>query len=105
MRNIHITESQLAYCLEHIDEAMNQGAGIEVAAKKDSNGKVTQQTLQQQNRELDAQGLSNAQIVVDQDTLMEGCTMYTKKQLKEARKKKLVNESKKYTKKQLENRK
>lgn len=107
MRKIHVTESQLQYCLENcnknIDEATNQGAGVQVAAKTDNNGRVTQQTLATQNHDLDAQGLNNAQIVVDQDTLMEGCDVYTKKQLKEARKNKLVKESnKKFTKKQLE---
>ena len=28
MRKIHITESQLLYCLNHLNEATNQGAGI-----------------------------------------------------------------------------
>ena len=45
MRKIHITESQLLYCLNRLNETTNQGAGIKVAAKTDINGKVTQQTL------------------------------------------------------------
>ena len=102
MRKIHITESQLLYCLNHLNEATNQGAGIKVAAKTDINGKVTQQTLGQQNHELDAQGLNNAQIVVDQDTLSERYEMYTKKQLKEARRQKLMKESKCFSKHDIE---
>lgn len=102
MRKIKLTESQLLYCLKHLNEATNQGAGIKVAAKTDINGKVTQQTLGQQNRELDAQGLNNAQIVVDQDTLSEKYEMYTKKQLKEARKQKLMKESKRVLKRDID---
>lgn len=98
MRNIHITESQF----NKLFETLNQGAGIKVSAKTDNNGKVTQTSLMQQNHELDAQGLNKAQIVVDQDTLNESkYSMYTKKELKEARLAKLMSESKKYKKRDL----
>lgn len=98
MRNIHITESQFS----KLFETLNQGAGIKVSAKTDNNGKVTQTSLMRQNHELDAQGLNKAQIVVDQDTLDESkYSMYTKKELKEARLAKLMNESKKYKKSDL----
>jgi hypothetical protein len=101
MRKIYITENQLQYC---ISEAMNQGAGVQVAAETDGAGRVTNQTLYKQNQKLNSQGLDNAQIVVDQDTINE--TTYTKKQLKEARLRKLMKESKKkFTKGELKSRK
>lgn len=71
MKKIKLTESQLRYCLEHLNELNNMGAGIQVAAKTDSSGKVTQQTLTDQGRELTTQGMGDAQIVVDQDTINE----------------------------------
>jgi hypothetical protein len=98
MRKIHITEAQF----KRLTETYNQGAGVKVAAKTDNNGKVTQTSLEQQNHELDTQGLNKAQIVVDQDTLAENkYDMFTKKQLKEARLAKLMAESKKYKKSEL----
>ena len=55
---------------------------------------MTELTFNQQNRELDANGLNDAQIVVDEDTLSKCYYMYTKKQLKDARRQKLMKESK-----------
>ena len=98
MRKIQITKAQL----NRLTEIYNQGSGVNVAAKTDSNGKVTQTSLEQQNRELDTQGLNNAKIVVSQETLGENkYDMFTKKQLKEARLAKLMAVSKKYKKSEL----
>jgi hypothetical protein len=102
-KKIYLTEEQLANVMM---EVANMGAGIPVQAKTDAMGKVTQQTLSQQKRELSSQGMQDSTIAVDQDTiaeekedLMEGATVYTKRQLKEARNNKITEGAKKVYKK------
>lgn len=85
MKKIHITEAQMNYIMG-LNEVANQGAGIQTPAKPGANGKVTQQSLENQKRENDAQGLGNTPIVVDPSTLEENVAVFSKKQLKEVKK-------------------
>ena len=98
-KKIYLTEEQLANVLS---EVANMGAGIPVQAKTDATGKVTQTTLSQQKRELQGQGMKDSTIAVDQDTISENATVYTKRQLKEARNRRITEGAKKVcTKRQL----
>lgn len=107
MKRIHLTESQLKYCLKKLKESDD----IELAGDVKPG-----QTLDQAAKEATKQAVSNGvpanktKIVfsgqeLKNNNITENSKFFTKRDLKEARLNKLIQVSKMYTKKELSNRK
>lgn len=104
MRKIHISESQLNYLLKHLNEADE----VELAGNVEQ-GKTLNQCAIDATKKATANGVpANKTKVVfsgqelKDNNITESNQIYTKRELKEARKAKLIKESKSYTKKDIE---
>lgn len=104
MRKVCLTEKQLQYCLDKLNEVEEQGANLNVVVDTDPiTGNVTPTSLRNTDAMLRKNGIYDANLVTKQEQVREKYEMFTKKELKEARLQKLMSESKKYTKKELKN--
>lgn len=101
MRKIHLTESQARYIHEHLMNEM-EGNQATVAAETDATGKITTQSINNTIKNMKTNNMKGS-ISIDPEktdgSLGESYSVYTKRQLKEARLRKLTSESKMYTKK------
>lgn len=107
MKKIRLTEEQIEYCARKLAEQDE----IKIDAQPDANGTISTQGLKTQYNNVKTKVGSNTAVslsvngedLMEDEDIFPNDRKFTKKQLKEAKIRKMVSESKMYTKKDIAN--